>query len=79
MLPTPTDRFRVVCLGGSAGALEAYTGILRRLPVDSGMAYVVAPHRRFKGANLLRGIPAGVTAMPIIEVEHGMLLLPNKA
>jgi chemotaxis response regulator CheB len=45
--------FRVVCLGGSAGALQAYMDILRGLPTDTGMAFVVAPHRALENAHLL--------------------------
>ena len=33
--------FRIVCLGGSAGALPAYQAILRAVPADSGMAFIV--------------------------------------
>ena len=42
--------FRVVCLGGSAGGLEAYMDILRNLPADTGMGFVIAPHRALKYA-----------------------------
>jgi two-component system CheB/CheR fusion protein len=70
--------FRVVCLGGSAGALTAYTGILRILPADTGMAFVVATHRGFEHAHLLPHILAGSTSMSVVEVEQGMLLEPNR-
>jgi two-component system CheB/CheR fusion protein len=79
-MPTAAEDFRVVCLGGSAGGLEAYTGILRNLPADTGMAFVVAPHRRFRreSADWLTQILARATAMPVVEVEEGMLLEPNR-
>jgi two-component system CheB/CheR fusion protein len=77
-LLTASEDFRVVCLGGSAGALEAYVGILRNLPVNTGMAFVVAAHRGPKDANLLAQILGHVTAMPVIEVEQGMLIEPNR-
>jgi two-component system CheB/CheR fusion protein len=69
--------FRVVCLGGSAGSLEAYTGILRHMPDDTGMAFVIASHRNSHRPNLLREILARFTTMPVIQVEEGMLLEPN--
>ena len=72
------DDFPVVCLGGSAGALAAYTEILRQIPADPGMAFVIAPHRRIEKDNLLLQILAGVTTMPVSEVEDGMLLEPNR-
>jgi chemotaxis response regulator CheB len=70
--------FRVVCLGGSAGAGEAYTSILRCMPADTGMAFVIAPHRSLENANLLPRILSSVTTMPVVEVKEGMLLEPNR-
>jgi len=73
-----TESFRVVCLGGSAGGLEAYTGILRNLPADTGMAFVVATHRGFEHAHLLPHILGRATSMPVVEVEQGMRVEPNR-
>ena len=67
-----------MCLGGSAGSLEAYTSILRHMPADTGMAFVIASHRSFEKATLLPQILARVTTMPVIEVEEGMSLEPNR-
>jgi chemotaxis response regulator CheB len=66
-----------VCLGGSAGALEAYKDILRLMSADTGMAFVIAAHRGLELADLLPKILAAVTTMPVIEVEEGMRLEPN--
>lgn len=43
----------MVCLGGSAGSLEAYMDILGSLPADTGMGFVIAPHRALEYAHLL--------------------------
>jgi chemotaxis response regulator CheB len=75
---TGGDDFRVVCLGGSAGGLQAYMDILRHMPADTGMAFVVAPHRALQNAHLLPAILSAVTAMPVAEVEQGMRLDPNR-
>lgn len=72
-----SEAFRVVCLGGSAGGLEAYLGILRNLPPDSGMAFIIASHRAPEHANLLPHILSGATAMPVHEVTRGMRLEAN--
>ena len=32
--------FPIVCVGGSAGGLDAYTRLLRHLPADMGVAIV---------------------------------------
>ena len=72
------EDFRVVCLGGSAGGLQAYTDTLRPMPSDTGMAFVIAPHRSSEKSSLLLDILARVTTMPVIEVQDGMLLEPNR-
>jgi two-component system CheB/CheR fusion protein len=79
MQPSPlVDDFRVVCLGGSAGGLQAYTNILRGLPADTGMAFVLAAHRAPEHTQLLPHILSAVTPMPIVEVKEGMRLEPNR-
>ena len=65
------DDFRVVCLGGSAGGLQAYMDILRSLPANTGMAFVIAPHRALENAHLLPQLLSTVTKMPVLEVEQG--------
>ena len=72
------DDFRVVCLGGSAGGLQAYMDILRGLPANTGMAFVIAPHRAVENAQLLPQLLSTVTKMPVLEVEQGMRLEPNR-
>jgi len=37
----------VVCVGGSAGGLDAYTRLLRHLPADMGVAIVIVNLYRF--------------------------------
>lgn len=69
--------FRVVCLGGSAGGLKAYMDILGRMPADTGMAFVVAPHRALENAHLLPKILAGIAKMPVVEVKQGMKVRPD--
>lgn len=77
-IKVPRDDFRVVCLGGSAGGLQAYRDILRNLPPDTGMAFVVAPHRALEHAHLLPELLSTVTKMPVVEVEQGMRLEPDR-
>jgi hypothetical protein len=38
--------FPVVCVGGSAGGLDAYIRLLRNLPADMGVAVVIINHLR---------------------------------
>jgi two-component system, chemotaxis family, protein-glutamate methylesterase/glutaminase len=38
--------FPIVCVGGSAGGLDAYIRLLQNLPNDMGVAIVIVIHRR---------------------------------
>ena len=38
---TAANNFPVVCVGGAAGGLDAYTRLLRHLPADMGVAIVI--------------------------------------
>src|SRR4051794_6576910 len=77
-MPTDVRTFGVVCLGGSARGLDAYLGILRPLPADTVIAFVIAPHRGVEHAQLLPRILSAATAMPVAEVTQGMQLEPNR-
>lgn len=71
------NEFRIVCIGGSAGGLEAYIEILKSLPADTGMAFVIAPHRALEDPDRLPRILGRFTKMPVIEVAQGMRIEPN--
>lgn len=38
--------FPIVCIGGSAGSLDAYTWLLQNLPANMGVAIVIVNHLR---------------------------------
>ncbi|HXF13435.1 MAG TPA: chemotaxis protein CheB [Terriglobales bacterium] len=69
--------FPVVCLAGSAGGLEAYREILRHLPNDNGITFVIVSHRGEGDPTLLPSLLARVTRMEVLEAEDGMMLEPN--
>ena len=65
MIETQIARnFPVVCVGGLAGGLDAYTRLLRNLPADLGAAIVIVNHRR-KFATYLHQILPTFTEMPV--------------
>ena len=68
--------FPIVCLCGSAGALNAYRTILARLTGGPGVAIVVLAHRAPENSTLLP-LLANVTDMPVSEVEEGTILEPD--
>jgi two-component system CheB/CheR fusion protein len=69
--------FRIVCLGGSAGALPAYRTILEGIPANSGMAFIVVAHRRPGCDHLLGPLLQAVTTMPVDAIEQGQCITPN--
>jgi two-component system, chemotaxis family, protein-glutamate methylesterase/glutaminase len=68
--------FPVVCVGGSAGGLNAYTRLLRSLPPDMGVAIVIVNHLRTV-ATLLHEILPHYTAMPVELITEGLAIRPN--
>ena len=68
--------FPVVCVGGSAGGLDAYTRLLRHLPADMGVAIVIVNHLRTV-ATLLHEILPQHTEMPVELITERLLIKPN--
>jgi chemotaxis response regulator CheB len=56
--------FPIVCIGGSAGGLDAYTRLLDELRSDMGVAVVIINHLRHV-ATMLDEILPYHTAMPV--------------
>jgi chemotaxis response regulator CheB len=69
--------FPVVCVGGSAGGLDAYTRLLRHLPADMGVAVVIVNHLRHV-ATLLHEILPRYTEMPVELITERLLIQPNR-
>ena len=67
----------VVCVGASAGGLQAFNEFLQALPADTGMAFVVIQHLAADQESALSRILARSTAMPVIEVHDQPVLEPN--
>ena len=68
--------FPVVCVGGSAGGLDAYTRLLRQLPADMGVAVVIVNHLRSVDT-LLHEILPRFTEMPVELITEKLLIRPN--
>jgi two-component system chemotaxis response regulator CheB len=68
--------FPVVCVGGSAGGLDAYIRLLQHLPPDLGAAVVIVNHLRVV-ATLLHEILPRHTAMPVELITEGLTIQPN--
>ena len=71
----PRD-FPVVCVGGSAGGLDAYIRLLRNLPADMGVAIVIVNHLRTV-ATLLHEILPQYTTMTVELITERLVIEPN--
>jgi chemotaxis response regulator CheB len=77
--------FPVVCVGGSAGGLDAYIRLLKYLPDNMGVAIVIVNHLRTV-ATLLHEILPHYTEMPVelitekldIELNHVFIIPSNR-
>lgn len=69
-------QFPIVCVGGSAGGLEAYIELLRVLPADLGVAIVVVNHIRTLPTRLHEVLPR-FTSMPVELIVERLAIEPN--
>ena len=73
---TNTKTFPVVCVGGSAGGLDAYIRLLKNLPEDMGVAIVIVNHLRTV-ATMLHQILPQYTKMPVELITEKLDIEPN--
>jgi two-component system, chemotaxis family, protein-glutamate methylesterase/glutaminase len=73
---TVTKKFPVVCVGGSAGGLDAYIRLLKNLPANMGVAIVIVNHLR-KVATYLHEILPKYTEMPVELITEKLDITPN--
>ncbi len=71
-----TKDFPVVCVGGSAGGLDAYIRLLKNLPADTGAAIVIVNHLRTV-ATMLHEILPQYTPMPVELITEELSIRPN--
>ena len=71
-----SKNFPIVCVGGSAGGLDAYTRLLHKLPADMGVAIVFVNHLRTVDT-LLHEILPRYTSMPVELITDRLDIKPN--
>jgi two-component system CheB/CheR fusion protein len=65
-----SQQLRVVAIGASAGGLEAVTALLRALPVNIGMAFVLIQHLDPKRRCMLPELLSRTTRIPVLEAGN---------
>jgi two-component system chemotaxis response regulator CheB len=68
--------FPVVCVGGSAGGLDAYIRLLSHLPANLGIAVVIVNHLRTVATRLHEILPR-YTQMPVELITERLMIRPN--
>ncbi|MGH9904836.1 MAG: chemotaxis protein CheB, partial [Pyrinomonadaceae bacterium] len=77
--------FPIVGVGASAGGLEAFKRVLKQLPVDSGMGFVLVQHLDPVHESALTKLLSKATRMPVrevtnnarVETDHVYVIPPN--
>jgi two-component system CheB/CheR fusion protein len=69
--------FPIVGIGASAGGLEAFTELLRHLPLDTGMAFVLVQHLDPQHESALTQLLMRATSLPVREVTNNLPVEPN--
>src|SRR5258705_4425986 len=72
------ENFPVVGIGASAGGLEAFTKLLRNLPADTGMAFVLIQHLDPTHESILASLLSRSSGMPVLEAANNMRVQPNQ-
>ena len=69
--------FPIVCVGGSAGGLDAYIRLLENLPADMGVAIVIVNHITIMPTQLHTVLPR-FTTMPVELITENLEIVPNR-
>ncbi len=68
----------VVAIGASAGGLDALERFFQSLPEHTGAAYVVIQHLSPDHKSMMANLLARHTHMPVVTVEDGMAIEPDR-
>lgn len=70
------NSFPIVCVGGSAGGLDAYIRLLKNLPADMGVAIVIVNHITILPTQLHLVLPR-YTTMPVELITENLVIEPD--
>jgi chemotaxis response regulator CheB len=76
--PSAATAFPIVGIGASAGGLEAFTELLKHLPLDTGMGFVLVQHLDPVRHSALTELLAKATRLPVREVTRNAPVQPNR-
>ena len=76
----PAERvpFPIVGVGASAGGLEAFTELLKHLPLDTGMGFVLVQHLDPEHESALTQLLSRATSLPVQDASNNRRVEPNR-
>jgi two-component system chemotaxis response regulator CheB len=69
-------KFPIVCVGGSAGGLDAYIRLLKCMPRDMGVGIVIVNHITLMPTQLHEVLPH-FTSMPVELITENLVIEPD--
>jgi two-component system CheB/CheR fusion protein len=72
-----SGKFLIAAIGASAGGIEASTELIGRLPINTGMAFVLIHHLDPTHRSMISELLSKRTKMPVCEVQDGMKVEPD--
>ena len=72
-----SNMFPVVGIGASAGGLDAFKRLLKAIPEDSGMAYILVQHLDPAHESILVELLQRVTKIPVQEITDNVQVAPD--
>jgi len=69
--------FPVVGVGASAGGLDAFKELVKSIPEESGMAYILVQHLAPQYESILSDILQKATTLPVLEIMDNMKVMPD--
>jgi two-component system CheB/CheR fusion protein len=73
-----SNLFPVVGVGASAGGLEAFRQLIKAIPENSGIAFILVQHLEPTHESLLSDILQKVTRIPIQEITNNVVVEPDR-
>ena len=73
----PSEDLLIAAIGASAGGIESSTELLKNLPGDTGVAFILIQHMDPKHESVLTELLAKQASMPVKEVKDGMRVEGN--
>jgi two-component system, chemotaxis family, CheB/CheR fusion protein len=70
------DHF-IVCIGASAGGMEAIHDLFDKMPQDTGFSFIVIQHLSSEYKSLMAELLSKHTTMNVVEAKDGVAITPN--